>query len=303
MAKTIPPQALPYMADAVASARIEGEFCDLATLILYELGPVPGMTIVNEGDYRRVSNMWRATMELRRRPGSRLALDFHRRLFKEAMEPGAEWEAGVWRTIRVYINRGFVPFLKADGEWGLRRDLLHMPPPEEVPSLMAKWDRAMKRDWETEAASPAEAARRAGDAHARFERIHPFPDGNGRVGRALAGAQMGFWGISEVLSEMRHDYYRCLDDPARAGVFFEKARSEAESRRARRTRNFAGPLAAAGTRPGEQWDILHPRAEGFWAVRELLDEYGPDLGWGDDGRLYTHVEGSPHNPEYGAVWE
>ena len=303
MPKIIPSQALPYMADAVASGRIEGEFCDLSTLILYELGPVPGMRIVNEGDYRRVSNMWRAAMELRRRPGARLALDFHRRLFREAMEPGAEWEAGVWRTVRVYIHRGWITHMDFDGEWQLKPDLLHMPPPEEVPALMAKWDREMKRDWETEAAAPAEAVRRAGNAHARFERIHPFPDGNGRVGRALAGAQMGFWGISEVLWERRPDYYDCLDDPVQAGVFFEKAWSEAESRRAGRNRNFEGPLAVAGTRPGGQWELIHPRAEGIWAARELLDEYGPSLGWGDEGWGRARVEGQPWNPEYGAVWE
>lgn len=52
------------------------------------------------------------------------------------------------------------------------------PPPEEVPGLMEDLCRFTARD---DLAPVAQAA----IAHAQFENIHPFADGNGRVGRAL----------------------------------------------------------------------------------------------------------------------
>lgn len=52
------------------------------------------------------------------------------------------------------------------------------PPPEQVPALMEDLCRFLLRD---DMAPIAQAA----IAHAQFENIHPFADGNGRVGRAL----------------------------------------------------------------------------------------------------------------------
>jgi Fic family protein len=52
------------------------------------------------------------------------------------------------------------------------------PPPEEVPRLMEDLLRFIARD-------DLAATLQAGIAHAQFEAIHPFADGNGRVGRAI----------------------------------------------------------------------------------------------------------------------
>ena len=56
------------------------------------------------------------------------------------------------------------------------------PPPERVPGEMARFVRI----WNAEpAAKPAEIALKAAFMHAHFESVHPFEDGNGRIGRAL----------------------------------------------------------------------------------------------------------------------
>lgn len=62
------------------------------------------------------------------------------------------------------------------------RGAVHVPPPPElVPDLMADLIAFCSR---TDVPIMAQAA----IAHAQFESIHPFTDGNGRIGRALIGA-------------------------------------------------------------------------------------------------------------------
>lgn len=48
-------------------------------------------------------------------------------------------------------------------------------------------------------------------AHAQFETIHPYADGNGRIGRALLSGHMGI-PISRYLARHRQDYYDALRD-------------------------------------------------------------------------------------------
>lgn len=60
---------------------------------------------------------------------------------------------------------------------------------------------------------------RAGLAHLWFETIHPFEDGNGRVGRALVDLALAqdtkrptrLFGLSRQLARVRNDYYRQLE--------------------------------------------------------------------------------------------
>lgn len=67
---------------------------------------------------------------------------------------------------------------------------------------------------------------RAAIAHLWFETIHPFEDGNGRVGRAIAdlalaqdvGAAVRVFGLSKQLLESRKEYYDALNVAQRGGL-------------------------------------------------------------------------------------
>src|SRR6202023_1686779 len=66
------------------------------------------------------------------------------------------------------------------------------PPPELVPELLDDLSRFMARD---DLPPVAQAA----VAHAQFETIHPFADGNGRVGRCLISVVFRRRGLGQRL--------------------------------------------------------------------------------------------------------
>jgi len=97
---------------------------------------------------------------------------------------------------------------------------IFVPPPHTaVPAALAKLER-----W-IHATDPLPALVRAGLAHAQFETIHPFLDGNGRAGRLLITLLVEHWGLLKSpllylsLAFKRHqpEYYRRLSQIRTAG--------------------------------------------------------------------------------------
>ena len=88
--------------------------------------------------------------------------------------------AGRWREEQVWIG---------GDSFGPHEAAFIPPHPEHVPALMAdlvKFTRRTDRPLLSQAAI----------AHAQFETIHPFPDGNGRTGRALIHAMLRGHGLT-----------------------------------------------------------------------------------------------------------
>lgn len=79
------------------------------------------------------------------------------------------------------------------------------PPPEHVPSLIEK----LQHDYTDETKLPLDRIIRF---HTEFERIHPFCDGNGRVGRAVLNFQLKGHGYSPIIvrNKEKQEYYRSL---------------------------------------------------------------------------------------------
>jgi len=120
-------------------------------------------------------------------------LRLHKIIADQVMDQGT---AGRYRMIRVRVGR-YVP-----------------PPVEDVSGLMFE----LLEWWNMESGKQSPVISSA-IIHHRFESIHPFPDGNGRMGRALALWELyrrGFdthhiFSVDEFYWEDRPRYYRALD--------------------------------------------------------------------------------------------
>jgi Fic family protein len=156
--------------EAVLSSQIEGTQSSLSDLLLFELEEAPG---VPEGDVVEVSN-YVAALEhgLRRLQGgfplsNRLIREIHSVLLSRGRGSGKE--PGEFRRSANWIggNRpgqaSFVP-----------------PPPNSVSECMSDLEKFIHSKTD---ALPV--ILKAGLAHVQFETIHPFLDGNGRIGRLL----------------------------------------------------------------------------------------------------------------------
>ncbi len=109
-------------------------------------------------------------------------------------------DAGQLRTIPVHIRgAGFTP-----------------PPARDVPLYLAQWVRWLQSDQ----AFRYEPVTRAAIAHYDFESIHPFVDGNGRVGRLLLNIMLMQDGYPPalVLRDWRYRYIQALQQ-ASAGDY------------------------------------------------------------------------------------
>lgn len=87
------------------------------------------------------------------------------------------------------------------------------PPPARLPRLLQDLERYVSSE------SRLPPLVRVGLVHAQFETIHPYLDGNGRVGRMLIELLLCHWklleapmlNLSRFLKESRGEYFRCLD--------------------------------------------------------------------------------------------
>ena len=156
--------------EAVLSSMIEGTQSSLSDLLLFELDQEPGVPL---NDVREVSNYVAALDH-----GLRLlqeGLPLSLRLFREihgvllSKGRGSNQAPGEFRRSQNWIggtrpgNAAFVP-----------------PPAEEVLECMGKLELFLHDQPE-----PTPVLLKAALAHVQFETIHPFLDGNGRLGRLL----------------------------------------------------------------------------------------------------------------------
>ena len=91
------------------------------------------------------------------------------------------------------------------------------PPSSAVAAEMARFCRWFN-DTGPAGATPLPSLARAGLAHLYFESIHPFEDGNGRIGRAIAekvlaqgAGQPSLTALSLLIHRRRKDYYAQLE--------------------------------------------------------------------------------------------
>lgn len=157
--------------EAVLSSQIEGTQASLSDLLLFENEAAPGVPL---DDVEETSNYISAMSHGLHRIGSgelplsnRLLREVHELLMSGAR--GGDKAPGEFRRSQNWLggsrpgNARFVP-----------------PPPTEVASAMGSLEKFLHDD-----PVPTPILVKAALAHVQFETIHPFLDGNGRVGRLL----------------------------------------------------------------------------------------------------------------------
>lgn len=125
----------------------------------------------------------------------------------------------------------------------LRKDFAP-PPPSVVASLVGDW----VNEANEEPPEDCHLTEHLAGLHAKFERIHPFPDGNGRVGRLILSLLLVRRGYPPAIiyKDERTRYLRCLhkaDDGDRGPLGELLARSVREGIYKFLIPNLAGPLS------------------------------------------------------------
>ena len=196
--------------EALLSSQIEGTQSSLSDLLLYESDIAPGVPI---DDVLEVSN-YVAAMDLglqRLREGmpisNRLLREIHGVLLSKGR--GSRKDPGEFRRSQNWIggtrpgNARFVP-----------------PPPDNVADCMGDLEKYIH-----EKSKPLPLLIRAALAHVQFETIHPFLDGNGRLGRLLITLMLQAEGalrepvlyLSLFLKTHRDTYYDLLQQVRKSG--------------------------------------------------------------------------------------
>jgi Fic family protein len=198
--------------EALLSSQIEGTQSSLSDLLLFENHEAPSVGL---DDVTEVSNYVAAIEHgvSRMRGGFPLSLrlirEMHAILLKSGR--GAAKQPGEFRRSQTWIggtrpgNALFVP-----------------PPPNRLDECLDALERFLHSE---DSALPPLI--RAGLAHVQFETIHPFLDGNGRLGRLLITLILCEAGVlrepilylSLFLKSRRDDYYRLLQEVRQAGTW------------------------------------------------------------------------------------
>jgi Fic family protein len=195
--------------EAVLSSQIEGTQSTLSDLLRFETEAQAGEPV---DDIREVSNYVDAMMfgleRLQELPLSlRLIREMHARLLQSGR--GGTKNPGEFRRSQNWIG-------------GTRPgNALFVPPPvTELDAALAALEAFMHEDQ-----SRLPALIKAGLLHVQFETIHPFLDGNGRIGRLLVTLYLCVHGVlrkpllylSLYLKTRRTDYYRLLQEVRERG--------------------------------------------------------------------------------------
>ena len=256
--------------EAVLSSRIEGTQAGLQDLFAFEAeasdatGPL-AQDVVEVVNYRRA--MEHSVAELAQRP---LSLNLLKRAHAILLDSvrGRDKSRGNFRRNEVFIAPPGTPVDRA----------IYVPPAwTELDRLLDNFEKYLH-------AEEPDPIVQAGIAHAQFELIHPFYDGNGRLGRMLVPLHLfsrnvisspSFY-ISAHLEDNRDEYYARLARLSTAGewqgwveFFLDAVASQAE----------------ADTRRVRQILALYERLKGLLA-----------------GRLRTHFALRTLDPLFMAPW-
>ena len=201
-----------FQKDALGTARIEGEELapdSVRSSIARRLGLTDEALAPSP---RHVEGLVEVLDDATRHHRQPLTADrlfgWHAALFPAGFSHLRPITVGAWRKDRIVVQSGWT---------GSETIHFEAPAPErldeEMGGFLAWWNGAALKD----------SALKAGLAHLWLETIHPFDDGNGRIGRALVDMALAagdnsllrYYSVSAQILKERAGYYRALEEAQR----------------------------------------------------------------------------------------
>ncbi|WP_350284633.1 Fic family protein [uncultured Croceitalea sp.] len=200
------------VSEAIKTSEIEGEYLsrnDVMSSIRRNLGLNPELPLTKDKRAEGIAELMLAVRDDFLKPlRSQVLFDWHSML----MKGNTQIQIGHWRTHKE-------PMQIVSG--GIGREVIHFeaPPSSKVTSEMddfIKW-------FNTSQGEIKKPIIRAAIAHLYFETIHPFEDGNGRIGRAVAEKALSqsigrpvLFSLSKSIEVNKNAYYDALQGAQRS---------------------------------------------------------------------------------------
>lgn len=198
------------VAEAIKTSEIEGEYLspeDVISSIKKNLGLLASQEQLYDKRAEGIAELLTDAQKSFNTPLSEeKLLDWHRML----MKGNSSLQSGKWRTHEE-------PMQLVSGAMGREIVYYEAPPSVRVPEEMSRfisWFNSTGKNAGQEIKKPVI---RAAIAHLYFESIHPFEDGNGRIGRAIAEKALSqtvrrpiLLSLSDAMESKKKDYYNAL---------------------------------------------------------------------------------------------
>ena len=200
--------------EAVNTSEIEGEYIsrmDIRSSIKNMLGLNPKIIPVHDKRAQGIAELMLDVRKTFKEPLTKAKL-FHWHVLLMSGSSHTHLQIGKWR-------KGEEPMQIVSGQYGKWIIHFEAPPSKNIPEEMKKFIRWFNDTAPKKPKAIEFAPVRAAIAHLYFESIHPFDDGNGRIGRAITEKilSQGFGypimlSLSSVIESNKKAYYAALKE-------------------------------------------------------------------------------------------
>ncbi|MFC3559131.1 Fic family protein [Pedobacter jamesrossensis] len=198
------------LSEAIKTSAIEGEFLsreDVMSSIKNNLGLNKTPEIISD---RRASGVADLMIDVRNGFEKQLDEETLYRWHKLLLGESNHINTGVWR-------KSDEPMRIVSGNLSNEEVHFEAPPSSKVPKEMKNFVLWFNESMPNGSQEIKDPVIRAGIAHLYFESIHPFEDGNGRIGRAIAEKALSqtlgrpvMLSLSGVIGKNKNAYYKAL---------------------------------------------------------------------------------------------
>ena len=209
------------VAEAIKTSEIEGEFLsrkDVMSSIRKNLGLVTGPEYITD---KKAAGIGELMIDVRNSYNEKLTKEKLFAWHQMLMKGTRGIQVGAWRTHTE-------PMQVVSGALGKQTVHYEAPPSDRVPAEMDQFISWFNDTAPGAAKAIKKAPVRSAIAHLYFETIHPFEDGNGRIGRAIAEkalsqgmGQPALLSLSTAIEKKKSDYYTALQQAQSANEITE----------------------------------------------------------------------------------